>query len=115
MKIILHFSFILCLFGISPVIAQQVDSPETSSIKMNEEFTPLSLLFSEMNMVSKNRNADSTAAIILVSSKEKPGFFKDYIYIIGTAAVAAIIYFLWPEDNPASQKKLTFGTPPPPR
>jgi|GEM_PF-5647467 len=109
----LIFTAIIFLTGYFSASAQQIDSAGIGE----QNYTPLSLLFSnaESDNLSYISSADSASTVKWVPVKEKSSAVKDYFYVLGTAAVAAVIYFLWPEDNPPAQKKLTFGTPPPPR
>lgn len=112
----MRHKIVIALFIVIAVSAtlypQQNDSTYNYS-KNNETYIPLSQVFSRINMEhDKLLSADS--AYNKLPAKEKSLFSGDYLYIAGTAAIAAIIYFLWPEDNAAVQKKFTFGTPPPP-
>lgn len=112
----MKIKFVILILFIIPGFKTLFASPSDSTLAdaKADNYIPLSLMFSGLNN-SNNEMADSTESVKWKMKEEKPGFFKDYIYVIGTAAVAAIIYFLWPEDNPAAQRKFTFGTPPPPK
>jgi hypothetical protein len=46
---------------------------------------------------------------------EKSQTKYDWLYFIGTAVAAVIVYFAWPEKAPESKQTLTFGKPLPPR
>jgi hypothetical protein len=48
--------------------------------------------------------------------KESGSFFKsNFLYFIGAAAVAAVVYILLPEKNQPDKNKATFGTPAQPK
>jgi len=42
---------------------------------------------------------------------EKSSFTTDLFYVLGTAAVAAIVYFFWPEKETEPVNTVTFGKP----
>ncbi|RJP62258.1 MAG: hypothetical protein C4539_18780 [Ignavibacteriales bacterium] len=42
---------------------------------------------------------------------DKSSFTTDLFYVLGTAAVAAIVYFFWPEKESTPVSTVTFGKP----
>lgn len=58
-----------------------------------------------------NNSDIGNAAPKQMPKEEETSFSINFLYFIGAAALAAIVYIVWPEKDKEVKTKATFGTP----
>lgn len=82
-------------------------------IKSDREKNMFTLNINHPVLFTKFFTADENHLNNIDEKDEKTKY--DWLYFIGTAVAAVIVYFAWPEKAPESKQTLTFGKPLPPR
>jgi hypothetical protein len=118
---IMFIVFVLIAALIKSNYAQVADTSSTRKISVLENRNgdtikiPLSMMLAH-NYLGEKEKAEN----ILQPNSSLPGvnaetdkstFTTDLFYVLGTAAVAAIVYFLWPEKESTPVTSATFGKP----
>jgi len=104
--------------------AQVADTSSTQRISMLENQNgdeikiPLSINMELLahNYFDENEKAEKILQLNpslpgVNAEADKSSFTTDLFYVLGTAAVAAIIYFFWPEKESTPVSTVTFGKP----
>lgn len=121
---IFAIAFILIVGFSGKIFSQAVDTSsnenriESSNSDAAEIKIPLAInssLLVQNHFVDKEKSGSdiqlNSSLPGVTAEADKSSFTTDLFYVLGTAAVAAVVYFLWPEKDTEPSKTVTFGKP----